>query len=321
MSASKSVWDEYWQADRLASCLNLNTPNYSADMRQAWRDFFAALDDGAHVLDICTGNGAIAAIAVETAREMGRSFEVHGVDGAQIDPGRFVTAAGDTLKTINFHGRTAAETLPFADDAFDAVVSNYGIEYTARERSLPEAARVLKPGGRLRLVVHAIEGTVMRDTRTALAQIAFVVDTLRIHALARRAVEDVVASERDAAGAGADPALHTRALEARNEFQSAIQKVIQQYGSAADNTVVMSIVDILIHTFQVRAGYPLEALVAKIDEAKHETLANRGRLIELSRAAVDEAGARAIAAALEQRGLRATTVMPLLYDSDRRLIG
>jgi ubiquinone/menaquinone biosynthesis C-methylase UbiE len=136
MSEPKSIWDQYWQADRLASCLNLDTPNYSADMRAAWGAFFAPLPDGARVLDICTGNGAIAAIAVETGWAEGKTLEVHGVDGAEIEPSRFVTTASETLKAISFHGRTAAEKLPFADGMFDAVVSNYGIEYTARKQSL-----------------------------------------------------------------------------------------------------------------------------------------------------------------------------------------
>lgn len=320
MSEPKSIWDQYWQADRLASCLNLDTPNYSADMRAAWGAFFAPLPDGARVLDICTGNGAIAAIAVETGWAEGKTLEVHGVDGAEIEPSRFVTTASETLKAISFHGRTAAEKLPFADGMFDAVVSNYGIEYTARKQSLPEVARVLKPVGRLRFVVHALEGTVMRDTRTALEQTAFI-EKLRLYALARWAIEAVVASERNPSGAGMEPKLHARALETRDEFQAAIQKLVQQYGGTPDSSVVMSIADVLIHTFSVRAVFSLETLVDKIDESRRDMLANRGRLVELSRAAVDASGARAMAAALEGHGLTGLSVQPLLYDTDRRLIG
>lgn len=317
----KSHWDQYWQTDRQASCLNLDTPNYSADMRAGWTVFFSGLPSGAKVLDICTGNGAVAAIAYETGRDHGKAFDVHGVDGAEIDPARFVTTAGETLKAITFHGRTAAERLPFEDGAFDAVASNYGIEYTERQRSLPEAVRVLKSGGRLRFVVHAVEGTVMRDTRTALEQTAFIVEKVQLHALARQAIEAVVASERNPAGPGSDPRLHAQAIQARDAFQAGIQKVVAQYGRTADSAVVMSITDVLIHTFSVRGGFPLETLVEKVEETKREALANRGRMIELSNAAVDEAGAREIAAALGAEGLKETRVEPLLYDLDRRMIG
>lgn len=319
--SDKSVWDQFWQTDRLASCLNLDSPNYSADMRAGWSAFFAPLPDGARVLDICTGNGAIAAIAVETGRERGKTFDVHGVDGAEIDPARFVTKAAETLKAVTFHGKTAAESLPFDDNAFDAVASNYGIEYTDRARSLAEAARVLKSGGRLRFVVHAVEGTVMRDTKRALEQTAFIVDKLRLHALARQAIEAVIASERNPAGPGSDPTLHQRAIDARDRFQAAIQKVVLQYGGTPDSAVVMSITDILIHTFSVRAGYSLETLIGKVNEGEEEAIANRGRMIELSRAAATEDQSREIAAALGTHGLRDMTVQPLLYDIDRRLIG
>jgi len=84
---------------------------------------------------------------------------------------------------------------------------------------------------------------------------------------------------------------------------------------------VMSIADVLIHTFSVRAVFSLETLVDKIDESRRDMLANRGRLVELSRAAVDASGARAMAAALEGHGLTGLSVQPLLYDTDRRLIG
>jgi len=317
----KSIWDQYWQADRLASCLNIETPNYSADMRAGWSAFFSGMPDGAKVLDICTGNGAVAAIAVETAREVSKTFDVHGVDGAEIDPARFVPQAAETLKAVTFLGRTAAEALPFDDGSFDAVTSNYGIEYTERQRSIPEAARVLKSAGRLRFVVHAVEGTVMRDTKTALDQTAFIMDKVRLHTLARRAIEAVVASERNPDGAGRDAKLHARAIETRDEFQAGIQQVVKQYGGTRDSAVVMSIADVLIHTFSVRGGYSLETLIEKIEESKRETLANRGRLIELSKAAVNETGARAIAASLEEHGLKDMRVEPLLYDVDRRLIG
>jgi SAM-dependent methyltransferase len=46
--------------------------------------------------------------------------------------------------------RSAAETLPFADDTFDLAISEYGAAIWADPyRWIPEAARVLRPGGEL----------------------------------------------------------------------------------------------------------------------------------------------------------------------------
>ncbi len=47
------------------------------------------------------------------------------------------------------------EDLPFPDGAFDLIVSQYGIEYSALDRSVPEMLRILAAGGRIALLLHA----------------------------------------------------------------------------------------------------------------------------------------------------------------------
>ena len=50
-----------------------------------------------------------------------------------------------------------AEAMPFANASFDAVVSNFGIHHAPRPaRALAEAARVLRPGGRLAFTSWAV---------------------------------------------------------------------------------------------------------------------------------------------------------------------
>ncbi len=82
-------WESYYRG-ALVSCPMGLEPNYTGEVRDAWVTFFATLPDGARVLDVGTGNGAVALIARETAGTLGRRFEVHGVDLAQIDPTRHV---------------------------------------------------------------------------------------------------------------------------------------------------------------------------------------------------------------------------------------
>jgi SAM-dependent methyltransferase len=47
-----------------------------------------------------------------------------------------------------------AEELPYRDDTFDLVIARVSLAYTEIERSLHEASRVLKPGGRLWMTLH-----------------------------------------------------------------------------------------------------------------------------------------------------------------------
>lgn len=55
-----------------------------------------------------------------------------------------------------------AAALPFADGAFDVVVSQYGVEYAGLE-AFVEAARVLAPGGRLAFLSHYRDGAIDRS--------------------------------------------------------------------------------------------------------------------------------------------------------------
>jgi ubiquinone/menaquinone biosynthesis C-methylase UbiE len=67
------------------------------------------------------------------------------------------------LKAAGVEGRATIETgdmreLPFEDASFDAAVSSYAIDHLGREgakQALAEAARVVKPGGELLLMVVA----------------------------------------------------------------------------------------------------------------------------------------------------------------------
>ena len=176
------AWDSFWRYDRLSSFLTTpGAPNYAPPIADGWRAFFKSLTDGARVLDLATGNGAIAVMAVEA----GKDFSVTGADLAAVEPTAFVTRNHAELKQIRFLPDTPAEALPLADASIDAIVSQYGVEYSNLARSIPEAVRVLAPGGRLRFATHATEGAVARDTANAIADADFLIG-LDIVGLAER---------------------------------------------------------------------------------------------------------------------------------------
>ncbi|MGH6961237.1 MAG: class I SAM-dependent methyltransferase, partial [Dongiaceae bacterium] len=99
----------------------------------------AGVGRSSRVLDIACGPGRT------TAAAAGRNASVVGVDFSE----RMIAYAASLFPAIEF--RVAdAESLPFADAEFDAVVVNFGVLHFSRpDCALVEACRVLRPGARL----------------------------------------------------------------------------------------------------------------------------------------------------------------------------
>jgi ubiquinone/menaquinone biosynthesis C-methylase UbiE len=105
----------------------------------------AGVTAGTCVLDLCCGPGYVAA----RARERGASPV--GIDYSS----EMVALAKTGYPDIAFR-EGDAESLHLEDRTFDAVVMNLGLHHIARpERAIAEAARVLRPGGRLAFTVWA----------------------------------------------------------------------------------------------------------------------------------------------------------------------
>lgn len=152
----RSSTPEFWSANfrsrlRLQEEISLLRLKAGRDAR--WRAMSDTLPPGAPILDVGCGLGSWAfflasrgfnAVAVDFSTELLRKARTRGHAGVR-------WAAG------------LAESLPFASDTFDGLISWGVIEHYEEgpEEVLSEFARVLRPGGRL-VVTVPLDGTKQR---------------------------------------------------------------------------------------------------------------------------------------------------------------
>lgn len=105
---------------------------------------------GEKILDVATGTGWAA------RRISARGAKVTGVDIS----GDLIRAARRLDQSASVFFRVAdAESLPFGDGEFDAVVSTFGVMFcNGPEQAAAELARICKPGGRLALTAWEDHG-------------------------------------------------------------------------------------------------------------------------------------------------------------------
>lgn len=169
---SRQHWSGYWHQGHLTSLPCGFSSNYDGEFLRFWNEQFAELNKGETVLDACSGNGSIALLAQEYSHTRDLGLNIKAIDAADIDVSVVIKKVPNLaryIQSIDFIPNTLLENMAEEPESVDLVISQFGVEYTNWEASANNIYRVMKPGGRLSLVCHSCDSTIITEMESQLA--------------------------------------------------------------------------------------------------------------------------------------------------------
>ena len=139
------------------------TQNYDGAILEFWRSIFDRQCDDASIVDLATGNGALAILASQYSEAKQKSYAVTAIDYAATDPKEMLKnrGLGETLKSIEFLPNTLLEHTGLPGHSFDLVCSQFGFEYAEVAKAVAEIDRLLKTSGSMFAAMLHVEGSVI----------------------------------------------------------------------------------------------------------------------------------------------------------------
>ena len=172
-------WSVMWKNPTITT---FGTTNFVENYDGAILEFWATQLQGEfnHVVDLACGNGALTWIANDLLNAGERKTSITGIDFADIRPFETLKRRKADYPAVSFIGNSPIEQLPFGDGAIDMVISQYGLEYSDLDQSIPEIARVLGPKGKMSLIVHDRDGDLVKGEMLALDNYRTMLDIIRL---------------------------------------------------------------------------------------------------------------------------------------------
>lgn len=163
-------WSQYWNSPGVLNSFaeGKNNQGYRGAVHKTWQSLLSELKDGSRVLDLGCGNGGLALLATELSYAENKNLKIEAADAATIDPVqqfKIQPTIAKKLESITFHREMPAEHLGFKDHSLDAVISQFGFEYSDRKKSIKEINRVLKKGGVFAAICHNANSAITDECR------------------------------------------------------------------------------------------------------------------------------------------------------------
>jgi len=272
---NRTAWADFWAAgppQSDATCL----PNALREIVEAqvaiWCGFARELEKGAHVLDLATGDGVV----LKTMREARSDLVLTGVDSSPVLP--------PPPRGIRLRAGVSMESLPFKAGAFAAITSQFGYEYGDTQATSGEVGRLLRPGAKLRFVIHHSDGPIVAHNLPRRDALLWALSPGGYVAKAR----GLLAARRISA-IPTPPAFREAPLEAQRRFP--------------DQSVASEFLQALLVTLEMGRDKPVHYGFEVIDTLESKAKNEIARIETLERAACDAGRIETIGEELRTAGI------------------
>ena len=215
-------WSAMWTEDTVTTLPSMFEDNYDLSIADFWHK---VLDRKCgQVIDLACGNGALTWLVNDFLNKEGGNTAITGIDVANIDPFKALGKEKTEFPMVRFVGNTAIEELPLDDNSADIAISQYGLEYSDLQRSIPEIGRVLKPEARLGLILHNEQSFILNGSTESLKRHKRVLEEVKMHELFIQ-LDRLIGKSRDLSKCMSKPKVQKK-MNAINEASLKIKNIM-----------------------------------------------------------------------------------------------
>jgi len=301
-----NAWSNYWTNDFLTTFVDHQDENYTGKIKMYWDAIFSQVQTKQEIVDLAAGNGALLALAKDYFSDKDLQVSLTATDIADISNSSFYRE-NDDIEVLN--GIDLA-SIPLADNSIDLCISQFGFEYSDTGKSSKEVSRILRPQGRLHLIMHHASSYISTHSRSAIEQIRLCANSGLIQKSEKllRRLQKLKKSHRD-------PAEDSKASELREHFNQMAARLMQYGEKLPDADHIKYFLNDLGNLFSDKsAGFTLEQKLMIIEKLEADSLNYKFRMASMLEASMDQEQASQLKESIINAGLEVTSLKTLKSD-------
>ena len=299
---SSEQWSRYWEKGTITTFLGRFQNNYDGLVLKFWQEQLSELPNTSKIIDLGTGNGALALIAATYGDAESKEFQVTAINYANIDPLNNVLSKQPTelVKKIDFRSKVSMEDTGFEDASFDCAISQFGFEYGSPAATIFELGRILRDKAGIIVMMHR-QGSVLHQQAVEGIEQA----SICLASELTPKLKDLCVRLDQLRQQSADPATDDRAEELRNIVNTKTGQLHAAMDARTDKSQLSYYLENSMALFQPRyAGKSLDEKLAMLDQVTDETAAYGERMADLVSAAKSSVDIEDLKILLQKSGFK-----------------